>query len=201
MSQQELVPEPQNGQSQDYDEQHIQPRQRPKKRRDSDLLKEEHPSTFESSIPPYSYQAQDEATYTQRRAPVERAERARRRQQFSPDGDAFEYGYCPYRQYTQAQQVPPWARPQRHRSRGIVFWIVLIALALVLVKALPLLIALIVGVIGLVAFAILLPVFIILIVLALLAIIAMVVLIPLGVPLFSWFFSRSYRRQGRPGRW
>ncbi|HLI88670.1 MAG TPA: hypothetical protein VKV37_08255 [Ktedonobacteraceae bacterium] len=201
MSQQELVPDPQNGPSQDYDEQYMLPRQRPAKRRDSDLLKEEHPSTFESSIPSYSYQARDEAASIQRRAPVERAEGARRQRHFSSDGDAFEYGYRPYRQYTRAQQVPPWARPQQHRSRGIVFWIVLIALALALVKALPLLIALIAGVIGLVAFAILLPVFIILIVLALLAIIAMVVLIALGVPIFGWFLSRSHRRQGGPGQW
>jgi hypothetical protein len=201
MSQQELVPEPQSGQSQDHDEQHTWPWQRPKKRQHSDLLKEEHPSTFEESIPPHGYQAQDGAAYPQRAAPVERAESMHRRQQFSPDGDAFEYGYRPYRQQAPAQQVPPWARPQRHRGRGIVFWIAAIALALILVKALPLLLALIAGLIGLVAFAILLPIFIILVILAVLAIIAMVVLLVLGVPVFGWLISRSNRRRGRPRRW
>jgi hypothetical protein len=201
MSQQELVPEPQNGQTRDHDRQYTQPWRRPKKHRDGDLLKEEHPSTFESSASPYSYQAQDEAAYAQRRTPGERAQGAHRQRQFSLDGDAFEYGYRPYRQYTQAPQVPPWARPQRHRNRGVVFWMVLIALALALVKALPLLIALIVGFIGMVVFAVLLPVFIVLIVLALLAIIAMTVLVALGIPLSGWFLSRSRRRQGRPGRW
>jgi hypothetical protein len=146
VSQQQLVPEPQDestsaSQGNEAIYQHLY------KPRNSNMPKDEHPSTFEETIPPYSYRAQDRAAQNQTdpahsahfhetNARVRRA----RRQRFSPDGDALENGYRPYQQQQQYSQVPPWARPQPQRNSHILRWLIMIVLAIILIKPLLILI-------------------------------------------------------------
>ena len=143
MSQQQLVPEPQDGNSSDTQGSEEIYKRPYKSARSKNMPKDEHPSTFEETIPPHSYRAQDRVTQNTP-DPLSGAhfhetnahERQSRRRRFSPDGDALENGYQPYRQQQQRvyNQVPPWARPQQHRSRRVLRWIVLFVLALVLIK-------------------------------------------------------------------
>ena len=125
-----------------------------------DMPKSEHPSTYEDSIPPYSYRAQDKVSYMQQPAYPERRVQTRQ----------------------QRQQVPAWARPQ-HNAWPILRWIVFILLGLVLIKSLPLIIVIVVALIGVAAFAILLPFLILLGILLALAAMVLLVLAVLGVPL------------------
>ncbi len=141
MSQQQLVPEPQDESTTDSQEneeiyQHLY------KPRSSDMPKEEHPSTFEETIPPYSYHAQDRIT----QSPADPAhsahfhetnarQRQSRRQRFSPDGDALENGYRPHQQQ-QYSRVPPWARPQPQRNSHVLRWLILIVIAIIFIKPL-----------------------------------------------------------------
>lgn len=197
MSQQEFFPESQSHtreQSLDHDElERIRPWQARSKT--SDMPKSEHPSAYEESLPPYSYRAQDSASATLRPPEAEHAARSRRdehwqqRQQFGPDGDAFEQGYRPYTHYNMYQQVPPWARPQHH-GRGVLRWVVLAILGVLLIKPLLFLLGgmFILGItlVALVGF------------LAVCAIIALIALALLGVPLGRWDVAR---RWGRPWGW
>src|SRR5438270_766091 len=76
MSQQQLMPEPQSSQA-SYKAQSqgkqslfgaeidVRPYNWPQRSRGSDLPKSDHPSTFEESLLPYSYPAQDQAISTQ----------------------------------------------------------------------------------------------------------------------------------------
>jgi hypothetical protein len=145
VSQQQLVPEPQdestNG-SQENEALH----QHLYKPRNSNMPKDEHPSTFEETIPPYSYRAQDRAAQNQADAAhsahfheTNARVRQARRQRFSPDGDALENGYRPYQQQ-QYSQVPPWARPQQQRNSHALRWFIIIVMAIVLIKPLLILI-------------------------------------------------------------
>jgi len=53
----------------------------------------------------------------------------RRKQQFSPDGDAYEYQYRPNWIGNQQRGVPPFARPQlRRRNPARWFWLVVLGL-------------------------------------------------------------------------
>jgi hypothetical protein len=132
--------------------------------------KEEHPSTFEASMPAYSYHAQD-ATSQRSYDPVSTAhphetdERARRyrRRRFSPDGDALENGYRPYEQRQRMHYAAPsWARPQRHNGPHLLRWIVLITLGIILLKPLLILLgALFLAGVGVVALIILIPLIVI----------------------------------------
>lgn len=145
MSQQQLVPEPQDegmnaSQKNEAGYQHLY------KSRKSDTPKDEHPSTFEETIPPYSYRAQDQinqntadpaysAHFHETNARIRQA----RRERFSPDGDALENGYRPD-QRQQYFQVPPWARPQPQRNGHILRWLIILVMMIILIK--PLLILL-----------------------------------------------------------
>ena len=130
------------------------------------VLKEEHPSTFEASMPTYSYSAQDAvaqrsydpASTAHAHETDERARRYRRRH-FSPDGDALENGYRPYEQRQRMQySVPSWARPQRHNRPHTLRWIVLIVLGIILLKPLLILLgALLLAGVGVLALVILIP--------------------------------------------
>lgn len=166
VSQQQLVPEPQDGSS-SGSQGNAEIYKRPyKSARSSNMPKDEHPSTFEETIPPYSYRAQDRVT---RNTPDPRSgahfhetnvqERQARRRRFSPDGDALENGYQPYRQQQRVyNQVPPWARPQQHKNRHVLRWIVLLILAIVLIKPLLILIGgLFIAGLTLLGFIILIP--------------------------------------------
>ena len=143
MSQQQLVPEPQdesaNG-SQENEEidRHLY---KSAHTRSSDKPKDEHPSTFEETIPPYSYHAQDrvaqnpaDPAHSAHFHETNARERQARRRRFSPDGDALENGYRPYQQ--QYSQVPSWARPQRQRNSHFLRWLVLVIMAILLIKPL-----------------------------------------------------------------
>ncbi len=144
MSQQEFVPqegsERLGGDVEIYQQFHKAPR-------GGNVPKEEHPSTFEASIPAYSYHAQDAASQRSHDPasmahPHEIDERARRyrRRRFSPDGDALENGYRPYEQSQRMQySAPSWARPQRHNGHHLLRWIVLITLGIILLKPLVIL--------------------------------------------------------------
>ena len=144
MSQQQLVPEPQdesaNG-SQDNEgiNRHLY---KSTHARSSGMPKEEHPSTFEETIPPYSYHAQDrvaqnpaDPAHSAHFHETNARQRQARRRRFSPDGDALENGYRPYQQQKYSQ-VPPWARPQPQRNSHVLRWLVLIILAFLLIKPL-----------------------------------------------------------------
>ena len=148
MSQQQLVPEPQDGSSSDSQGNEEIYKRPYKSARSSNMPKDEHPSTFEETIPPFSYRAQDRVTQN---TPDLRSgahfhetnvhERQSRRRRFSPDGDALENGYQPYRQQQRVyNQVPPWARPQQHKNRHVLRWIVMLILAIILIKPLLILI-------------------------------------------------------------
>src|SRR6266536_6133645 len=109
----QIIPEPQKGRkrpaSSGDEEIYRQPYKTPES---GNVPKDEHPSTFEASIPPYSYRAQDAAS---RRAydpvhtahPHETDERARRDRprRFSPDGDARSKRSRPYPQPPLCHQV------------------------------------------------------------------------------------------------
>ena len=165
MSQQQFVPQ-EGSQRLSGDEKIYQQFYKvPKK---GNILKEEHPSTFEASIPAYSYRAQDavsQRSYDPANTahPHETDARARRyrRRRFSPDGDALENGYRPYQQ-RMYYQAPSWARPQRHNGPHVLRWIVLITLGIVLIKPLLILLgALFLTGLGVLALIILIPLIVI----------------------------------------
>jgi hypothetical protein len=165
MSQQQFVPQEGSERLSGDEEIYQQYFKAPK---NGNILKEEHPSTFEASIPAYSYRAQDAAaqrsydtaTTAHPHETDERARRSRRRR-FSPDGDALENGYRPYQQRMQ-YQAPSWARPQRHNRPHTLRWIVLIVLGIILIKPLLILLgALLLTGLGVLALIILIPLIVI----------------------------------------
>lgn len=161
------------------------------------MPKNEHPSTFEESIPPYSYKAQDgpersSAPHEQLRSTGEQSYQKQQQQQqyYSPDGDAFEQGYQPYASMQQ-QFVPPWARPQRNAMKPW-RWVVLVVLGVLLIKPVLILAGIAIAGIGFLLGAallvVLLPIIIIFSLLAVFSVMALIVMSVLGVPI-------------RPGRW
>ncbi len=157
-----------------------------------DIPKNEHPSTFEDTIPPYSYPAQ---VAPQPQAYTEASKQARqtrqqhtKRQQFSPDGDAFEYGYRPYQNRASydyaAQQVPHWARPQQHNGRGL-RWLVFIILGIVFLQPVLWLVGHLLAVLGILIgvtiFALLLPIIFVLVLAGFIAIFVFGALSALGI--------------------
>jgi hypothetical protein len=188
MSQQQLVPEPpqnQDGSGQSY--------RYKAARRSGDILKEEHPATFEETVPSYSYPAQDRVTYN-RGGNGRRESRARQRQRTDDDGDAFETGYRPYQQHSY-RQVPPWARPQRHRGMHIWRWLFVLILILLAIKILPLIALGIVGLLSVLTFVLLLPFIILFSVLAVIVLIALLALLSVRGLVRSLF---GHRRWGGP---
>ena len=178
----------------------------PKTNKTGAMPKNEHPSTFEKSIPPYSYQAQDTQAQQREQEPGTRSTRSdklgqgpQRKQGLSPDGDAFEQGYRPFPTGQKWQQVPWWARPQQN-NRGVLRWIILIGLAILFAK--PLIVA--IGIIlGLAAFAVLLPIVIVLVLVGVFSVMALIALSALGVPIRPrkmWGQWRTYRRRRRSWR-
>src|SRR5689334_969798 len=125
MSQQQLVPEP--PQDQDVSGQSYRYKAA---RRSGNMPKEDHPATFEETVPPYSYPAQDRVTYKRENGRQESHARQHQRQH---TGDAFETGNRPYQQY-RYRQVPPWARPQRHQRMYIWRWLIVAILVLLAIK-------------------------------------------------------------------
>ena len=160
MSQQEFAPQQSAGDEEIY----TQPYKA--SQRNSSELKEEHPSTFEESIPPHSYRAQDSASqrsydpaYTAHPHETDMRARRSRRWRFSPDGDALENGYRPYQQRQRMYYQPPmWARPQQHSGLRLLRWLALVVLAILLIKPLLILLgALFLAGLGILALIILIP--------------------------------------------
>lgn len=158
------------------------------------MPKEEHPSTFEDTVPPYVYRAQDRPRETQERRHAESVHaREQSQRRFTPDGDALENGYRPYTraasQQQRAYQSFSWMRPQRRNPR-IWRWVLFIVLIIVALKALPLLFALL----GIIAFTLLLPILLILGLVLAFVTVVFVALALIGVPIsFGWFLSRLSR--------
>src|ERR1700737_3472937 len=136
MSQQEFLPPEQEPLKQDASEEiDVRPYYWSTSPKSGNLPKNEHPSTFEDSIPPYSYAAQDalpppqEQQQEQEKATYYSSGQGKQsqQQQAGPQRSTFQYGYRPYTNYNTQSQVPPWARPQRH-NRRVFRWVILITL-------------------------------------------------------------------------
>jgi hypothetical protein len=167
------------------------------KARTGDAPKNEHPSTYEESIPPYSYRAQEsvsdpldqEASVNRANARVHRAESAR---------DAFGQSYRPYTAYTMQWQVPPWARPQYNNGNGLRTAVFVVLGLLLFAPLLKLLFFLVAGIGILLGITVLAIAFIPIIIafLAMLAVIALMVLGLFGIR--PWRFRRrTFRHWGR----
>ncbi len=86
--------------------------------------KSEHPSTYDESIPPLSYHAQDYGRVSSPSSPkVGTSSRVGASPpptyKTSSGSDALKTAHRPYSQYTGGWQVPPWARPQQSNSRSV----------------------------------------------------------------------------------
>lgn len=189
MSQQQLVPEP--PQDQDVGRQSYRYKAA---RRSGNMPKEEHPATFEDTVPPYSYPAQDRVTYKRENGRQESHARQYQRQRTDDDGDAFEMGYRPYRQ-SGYRRAPLWTRPRRHRSKHIWRWLIAVVLILLAIKILPLIVLGIVGLLGVLTFVLLLPFIMLLGLLAVGLIIALLAFLSVRRAVRSLF---GYRRWGGP---
>jgi hypothetical protein len=144
---------------------------------------------------PRGYQAQDHAGGTQhtQETPGSRPEW---RQQFSPDGDAYEQGYRVHSRYNAWRTVPPWARPQP-RMKSVVRLALLIILGLLLIKPLLILIGLLIAIIGLTFLVVVLPVIFVLGIVS-------IILIALRVAFWQRriHYRQNYSRVWRgPWRW
>lgn len=165
-----------------------------------DMPKNEHPSTYEESVPPYSYRAQEGASYTSRRENP--TYRTNARQHWSDsDGDAFERGYRPYTAYYMQWQVPSWARPQHNNGKGLrtaIFVVLGLMLIVPLLKIAAFLLAGIGILLGIAVFAIvLLP--LVIAFLAVFAAVALIVLTLFGIR--PWRFRERAFRPRHGGLW
>jgi len=136
-------------------------------------LKEEHPSTFEDTVPPYAYRAQDS--------------RHSSAQQAETRTDAATSGRGSRSSTRRQQQSHTYWRMRETRPqywwKPILRWALLILLVIILIRILPFIIVLILSVLGVLAVALLLPIFILLGLVAAVVIIALIVLSMLGIPI------------------
>jgi hypothetical protein len=154
MSQQELMPEPQSSRSsqESYNAQsqgkqswssaevNIQPYSRTRRSRTSDLPKSDHPATFEESLPPYSYPAQDQTMFRQQSKPEQntRWQQQARNRDAGTSKETPTGAYQSYSQYNPQQQAPWWAQSQEN-TMDTSKWIGLLLLVLVLLVSIPVL--------------------------------------------------------------
>jgi len=154
MSQQELMPEPQSSRSSQASrktqsqgrqiwsgaEINAQIYNWPRQLKTTDLPKSDHPATFEDSLPPYSYPAQDQTMSTQQSNP----EQSTQWQQQAKTQDARTAmgtstgAYQSYSQYNAHQQAPWWTQPQEN-TIDTSKWIGLVLLVLVVLVSIPML--------------------------------------------------------------
>jgi len=104
----------------------------PRRSKTTDLPKSDHPATFEDSLPPYSYPAQDQAMLTQQ-PKAEQSGQWRQQAQTNARGT-----YQPYSQYNAQHQAPWWTQPQDN-AMDTSKWIGLVLLALVVLVSIPML--------------------------------------------------------------
>jgi hypothetical protein len=135
--------------------------------------KSEHPSTFDESIPPLSYRAQDQRQTSTSSSPAKAGASPGATYKTSPEADASKRAQRPYSQYTGTWQVPSWAKPQENHFGNIWFYV------LIAILALPVLW------------------FIITVILPLVALVVLVVLVVVGILLLAfviiaalWFIGR-----------
>ncbi len=168
MSQQEFAPQSQSQQSQELrtEGQHLlsdneiyypqHPYYWSKGEDKAGLPRDDPPSSYDEPAMQRGYQAQDYARGTQHTQGTP-GSRPEWRQQFSPDGDAYEQGYRMHSRYNAWRTVPPWARPQP-QMKSVVRLALLIILGLLLIKPLLILIGLLIAIIGLTFLVVVLPV-------------------------------------------
>lgn len=161
---------------------------RSSKAKTTEMPKNDHPTTFEQSIPPYAYPAQDNVRAREQREQQQASARQgpamRADQHFSPDGDAMEHGYRPFNRYNNSgYHAPTWARPPRRFGSKPVRLLVLILLGVALLHAAPAIIAVMFAFVGVLALAIILPFVIIFAAVIAFAVLVLIVLKSLGVPL------------------
>jgi hypothetical protein len=154
MSQQELMPEPQSSrssqksyqaqsqgrQSWSSTETYAQSYSKPQRSRTSDLPKTDHPSTFEDSLPPYTYPAQDQTMFMQQPSPEQNTQwqQQERTREYGPTREIPTNAYQSYSQYNGQQQTPSWAQSQEHTINSSK-WIGTLLLILVLLTSIPVL--------------------------------------------------------------
>jgi len=140
--------------------------------------KEEHPSTFEDTVPPYVYRAQDSRHSSSQQAETRTNQRRT---------DAAAPGRGSRSSTRQQQQSHTYQRMRGTRPqywwKPIVRWALLILLVIILIRILPFIVVLILSVLGILAVALLLPIFILLGLVAAVVIIALIVLSMLGIPI------------------
>ncbi|HLG78066.1 MAG TPA: hypothetical protein VKX46_16745 [Ktedonobacteraceae bacterium] len=189
MSQQEFAPQSQGGDKQSLHtdtNSYAQPRFKAPRRRSGAMPKSDHPSTYGDPPPAYSYHAQTNASSAQQptsRVTGSRREQASRMRNYSPDGDAFETGYRPWR-----SSVPSWTR-SGNRKRGVQSMLIVFGILCAIALLLPLLLQLFLIMLGILAMIVLFP---LLMIMAL--VVAFVVLRILGVPIARRRFRRGYWR-------
>jgi hypothetical protein len=194
MSQQELMPEPQSSQefskAQSQGKQSwsgtdmgLRPSNWPRRSKTTDLPKSDHPSTFENSLPPYSYPAQGQTMSTQQSY----TEQTFQWQQHdaSTSWNIFTDSYPSYNQYNPPQQVPAWTQSPEN-TIDISKWIGILLLVVFLLVSIPVLCSLGTFFISVVFVFSFLPV------LVTLAPVAFLLLIPL---------SRIFGSHGKYTRW
>jgi len=132
--------------------------------------RDEPPSSYDEPMVQRVYQAQDRSSDTKRQQSTTHRsgnpgeQRQVQRQQFGPDGDAYEHGYRMYHRYNARPNVPPWARAQP-RQKNVARLVLFIVLGLMFIgPILHLLAGLLILVIGTVFFALLLAFFVIMII-------------------------------------
>jgi hypothetical protein len=136
---QQPIPEPQQQAQksrQHSSDDYAQKSYRPGKHQASSMPKSEHPSTYDDSIPSYSYHAQDGTTFTQptRAESTGQQEQSSQRRSSNFAGTSFENNSRPYSQYKTQQQTPLWVWP-RFKGRNIVKVLLLLTLAGILLTA------------------------------------------------------------------
>jgi hypothetical protein len=203
MSQQELMPEPQSSkssqelykaQSQDRQsstETYAQSYSKPQQSR-GDLPKTDHPSTFEDSLPPYSYPAQDQIMFMQQPRPEQNTQWQQQKQtrEYGPAREIPTNAYQSYSQYNGQQQTPSRVRPQEHTINSSK-WIGMFLLVLVLLASIPVLCS-----IGTIFVPVLLAFYLLPVIIAF-SPIAFFVLIPLFRVLGSTGHDNRWRRRQR----
>jgi Flp pilus assembly protein TadB len=193
MNQQEFASESDGHRWQDQDK--AKQASRYYRKRDNGL-KEEHPSTFEDTVPPYVYRAQDSLNAS---SSEETQARQRLSNTATSDRDHRSHARNQQQQQTRVhqrmkstrpgsgQRTSPWQNP-------ILRWAILILLVFALIHILPFVVMVVLSILGVLAVALLLPFFIVLGLVAAVVIVVLVVLAMLGIPISSRRRSRYFHR-------
>ncbi|TMC65749.1 MAG: hypothetical protein E6J21_02110 [Chloroflexota bacterium] len=132
MDQQEFAPRSQSEEQQPLEEEGIEPpaepyywSSRPNTPKDEPTALYDVPMVQSDSLNDYQNGYMARKTVED----AENTESQRRKQQFSPDGDAYEFQYRPNWIGNQQRGAPPFARPQlRRRNPARWFWLVVLGL-------------------------------------------------------------------------